>query len=330
MQNKRNYYRVLHLQPDAPQAMIKTAYRTIMQKLKAHPDLGGDEWNASLINEAYETLSNTVKRKAYDNNFFANREKAQAASQSQGQRKKAKTRSNNSAKTKSESKGEQQKSSKQRSHHAQEDRKQQNHKHQERSQQEQQRQDHSKQDRSKQESSKQEGSKQQGKAEQPCNNQEYSCLFCGAKYLSSAITNQDDCISCNSPLHLPSINNSQTSDRRDSLRMPSGTSLTLLTRHAFQSQGQANRSNGYAENIFSAAGSKGKTKGKVLDISLTGIRIQSQTKQSLGDIVQVESDTLIALAEVNNQVNPKTYVYGLKFLTLKFKQDKGGFVSTAV
>ena len=312
MQNKRNYYRVLHLQPDAPQAMVKTAYRTIMQKLKAHPDLGGDEWNASLINEAYETLSNPAKRKAYDNNFFANREKSQASSQSQGQRKKAKTNSNNSANTKSKSKREQQKSSSRKSHNSEKDHKQQNHKQQEHRKQESKAEQHS------------------GKTEPRDSSQEFPCLFCGAKYLRSAITDQDDCISCNSPLHLPSIETSNSSDRRTSLRMPSGTALTILTRHAFQAQGQANRSNGYASNIFSAAGSNGKAKGKVLDISLTGMRIQSQIKQSLGDIVQIESDTLIALAEVSNQINPRTYVYGLKFLTLKFKQNKGGFVSTAV
>lgn len=37
-----------------------------MQKLKLHPDLGGDEWNASLLNEAYSILSNPHKRAAYD------------------------------------------------------------------------------------------------------------------------------------------------------------------------------------------------------------------------------------------------------------------------
>lgn len=37
-----------------------------MQKLKLHPDLGGDEWNASLLNEAYAVLSKPHKRAAYD------------------------------------------------------------------------------------------------------------------------------------------------------------------------------------------------------------------------------------------------------------------------
>lgn len=66
MGNRRNYYRILHVQPDAPRAIIKASYRTLMQKLKQHPDLGGDEGNASLLNEAYTVLSEPARRAAYD------------------------------------------------------------------------------------------------------------------------------------------------------------------------------------------------------------------------------------------------------------------------
>ncbi|MEZ5563844.1 MAG: J domain-containing protein [Gammaproteobacteria bacterium] len=66
MENRRNYYRILHVQPDAPTEIIKSSYRTLMQKLRMHPDLGGDQWNATLINEAYETLTNPGKRAEYD------------------------------------------------------------------------------------------------------------------------------------------------------------------------------------------------------------------------------------------------------------------------
>jgi hypothetical protein len=64
--NRRNYYRLLHVQPDAPTEIIKASYRTLMQRLRMHPDLGGDDWNASLLNEAYAVLSNPDKRAAYD------------------------------------------------------------------------------------------------------------------------------------------------------------------------------------------------------------------------------------------------------------------------
>ena len=64
--NRRNYYRILHVQPDAHEAVIRMAYRTLMQKLRAHPDHGGDGATASLINEAYAVLSDPEKRAAYD------------------------------------------------------------------------------------------------------------------------------------------------------------------------------------------------------------------------------------------------------------------------
>lgn len=65
--NRRNYYRLLHVQPDAPLEVIKASYRTLMQALRHHPDLGGDDWNAALINEAYAVLSTAATREAYDN-----------------------------------------------------------------------------------------------------------------------------------------------------------------------------------------------------------------------------------------------------------------------
>lgn len=66
MKNRRNFYRVLHVQPEAPLEIIKASYRSLMTKLKAHPDLGGDHEAAVLINQAYAVLSNPEKRRQYD------------------------------------------------------------------------------------------------------------------------------------------------------------------------------------------------------------------------------------------------------------------------
>ncbi len=66
MRNRRNYYRILHVQRDAPAAVIKASYRAILQRLGAHPDLGGDHAEATLINEAFATLSDPARRAAYD------------------------------------------------------------------------------------------------------------------------------------------------------------------------------------------------------------------------------------------------------------------------
>ncbi len=64
--NRRNYYRILRVQPDASTAVIRNNYRTLLQKLRQHPDLGGDHWNASLLNIAYRTLNHPARRAAYD------------------------------------------------------------------------------------------------------------------------------------------------------------------------------------------------------------------------------------------------------------------------
>lgn len=73
MKNRRNYYRILQVQPDAPVEVIRAGYRALMRELKNHPDLGGSTSEASLLNEAYETLSNPERRAAYDKKIKANR-----------------------------------------------------------------------------------------------------------------------------------------------------------------------------------------------------------------------------------------------------------------
>ena len=70
MVNRRNYYRILQVQPDAPVEIIRTSYRALMRDLKNHPDLGGDHRTASLINEAYAVLSNSRSRAEYDRKLF--------------------------------------------------------------------------------------------------------------------------------------------------------------------------------------------------------------------------------------------------------------------
>jgi curved DNA-binding protein CbpA len=66
MNNRRNFYRILHVQPEAPLEIIKASYRGLMTKLKAHPDLGGDHETAVLINQAYAILSDPQRRRQYD------------------------------------------------------------------------------------------------------------------------------------------------------------------------------------------------------------------------------------------------------------------------
>jgi len=62
---KKNYYRVLNLRQDASKSEIKNAYRSAAKKY--HPDIStknGEKFKQ--IQEAYETLSDSDKKSAYD------------------------------------------------------------------------------------------------------------------------------------------------------------------------------------------------------------------------------------------------------------------------
>lgn len=66
MTEQSNFYELLRVSRSAPPEVIHAAYRTLMATLKKHPDLGGDPEEAVLINTAYEVLSDTARRAAYD------------------------------------------------------------------------------------------------------------------------------------------------------------------------------------------------------------------------------------------------------------------------
>jgi DnaJ domain len=61
-----DYYEVLQVHPRASAEMIKKAYRTLMGEMGGHPDLGGDEERAKLLNEAHTVLGDPDLRRAYD------------------------------------------------------------------------------------------------------------------------------------------------------------------------------------------------------------------------------------------------------------------------
>lgn len=66
MENRRNFYRILEVQPDASFDAIRHNYKLLLHKLRMHPDLGGNSRDAALINLAYETLRDPEKRLSYD------------------------------------------------------------------------------------------------------------------------------------------------------------------------------------------------------------------------------------------------------------------------
>jgi len=60
-----NYYEILGVEKSATDQEIKAAYRKLA--MQHHPDKGGDINKFQEISEAYENLSNSEKRAAYDN-----------------------------------------------------------------------------------------------------------------------------------------------------------------------------------------------------------------------------------------------------------------------
>ena len=64
--NRRNLYRVLHVQPDAPTEVIRSSWRTLLGRLRQHPDLGGTHAQAVLVNQAWEVLGDADRRADYD------------------------------------------------------------------------------------------------------------------------------------------------------------------------------------------------------------------------------------------------------------------------
>jgi curved DNA-binding protein CbpA len=60
-----DYYRILHVQPDAPMPVIHAIYKTLQQRLQSSATFAG-EADAGLIDEAYAVLGNAQRRAAYD------------------------------------------------------------------------------------------------------------------------------------------------------------------------------------------------------------------------------------------------------------------------
>src|SRR6056297_1527414 len=60
----KNYYDILGVDKDASQKEIKKAYRKLAHE--HHPDKGGDEEKFKEVNEAYQVLSDSKKRRQYD------------------------------------------------------------------------------------------------------------------------------------------------------------------------------------------------------------------------------------------------------------------------
>jgi DnaJ domain/Matrixin len=60
----RTHYEILGVTPTVSAAELRTAYRRLLRQ--AHPDMGGSAAILDLVNEAYDTLRDPIKRARYD------------------------------------------------------------------------------------------------------------------------------------------------------------------------------------------------------------------------------------------------------------------------
>jgi curved DNA-binding protein CbpA len=75
--DRRNLYRILQVQPEAPDEVVKASYRALIGGARGqHPDRGGDAARAAAINHAYAVLGDPARRAAYDRSLRQQRQPA--------------------------------------------------------------------------------------------------------------------------------------------------------------------------------------------------------------------------------------------------------------
>jgi len=267
--NKRNYYRILHVQPDAPLAMIKASYRTLMQKLRKHPDLGGDEWDAAVVNEAYFVLSNEHRRRAYDARLSAERMRTETGHQSSAQRsedKHSRRPSQNSARR-------------------------------------------SKHDRKTAHTREPRASRAAGYAAYSADYVDsHECAFCGSVY-RGVLDVDTDCANCQSPLRRLEPFNLGSSGQRNIHRVSIKSKLTLHT-----------------------AWPGPRNIAILHDMSPNGLQFHAEPDLARGQRVRLDCPIFTAVAEITNRSAHQRHLhrYGARFITLRYRQNSGTYLSASV
>ncbi|UJP04988.1 MAG: J domain-containing protein [Nitrosomonas sp.] len=66
MVERRNFYRLLHIQPDASFAVIQESYRVLTQSQRNYSDISVRNWNTDLFEAAFQTLQDQNLRAIYN------------------------------------------------------------------------------------------------------------------------------------------------------------------------------------------------------------------------------------------------------------------------
>jgi curved DNA-binding protein CbpA len=250
MDNAVDYYQILHVDREAPLAVIRASYRTLMQSMKGHPDLGGDHQTATIINEAYAILSNPEKRQAYDRRGWRDADR----------------RSLTKVDRPGEAKGNTTTSSANRSRHP----------------------------------------RSNGYAAQKQLSTASCCAFCRRPHAHGLqVTRDTSCANCSSPLVLKQQQVVSASGSRAIERYPKQQPIQF-----------------YVDWPGSAR------LGRTLDISPNGMLFETTTALQLQQVIKIccaLCDATARVAHVKNGAN--TVAIGVEFVTLRFAQNQGGFVS---
>lgn len=139
------------------------------------------------------------------------------------------------------------------------------------------------------------------------------CIFCGAAHrLDRTIERDDECARCASPLFPAERHRLEYSGQR------------MLTRVAKQ---------GVVE-IFTAYPQKEPLKAEMRDLSLNGMQLAAPVRLAQDQIIKVVGDDCSGLGRVahcrRESLASERWLIGIEFLTLRFTQHTGTFVSLRV
>jgi curved DNA-binding protein CbpA len=138
-----------------------------------------------------------------------------------------------------------------------------------------------------------------------------SCLFCGALHeLPRALERDDECGRCRSPLFPAERHRLEYSGQRVLNRIPK--------RHAI--------------DVWVTWPQPAPLRAEMRNLSLNGMSFASSVRLEPNQIVRIECTELRALGRVahveRDTSGAERFTAGVEFLTLRFRQIKGSFVST--
>ncbi len=136
-----------------------------------------------------------------------------------------------------------------------------------------------------------------------------SCLFCGAHHsIERALERDDECGACASPLYPAERHRFEYSGQRMLRRIAKRHAITLFVAPQTQSIG-----------------------GEMRNLSLNGMSFASTVRFEINQVVLIECSELRALARIahveRDVDDPARFRAGVEFLTLRFRQVRGTFVS---